>query len=70
MRALTRRDIRDPRDLSFICTRILEGERLTMTLEERVGNARIESLPVPFTVVNCANHPASSSQESVTPTRR
>src|SRR5690606_29283164 len=51
VRALTRRDIWNLLDFSFTRTGIFEGERLMKTLEDLVGNAQIESLPIPFTAV-------------------
>lgn len=51
VRALTRRDIWNLLDFSFTRTGIFEGERLMKTLDDLVGNAQIESLPIPFTAV-------------------
>lgn len=51
VRGLSGADVCRLLDLSFTRMGLIKGERLMDKLAERVGDARIEDLPIPFTAV-------------------
>jgi NTE family protein len=51
VRGLSRADVWGLLDFSFTRKGLIEGERVMKRLEELVGDARIEELPIPFTAV-------------------